>query len=276
MQLFLGKSYLVGRKEFVVMFNEKKSIEKIFFVFLFSLLYVSNAKAINNWVPGDDITVPGFSWSYIESTTTFYYVDDSDGNKLKECTTKAMYVETNHDAEHVCTTENNGINHFHLEDDWGEGDMAESSQADDYWNARFESPLIYFMGSTTNQYNCYAYVFQQSLGGWYECWINPDDAAYVFADDTYEVDQEDVEDCDILLYSSEEHATLVCEASGGEPTQIQWKFRASGIYGTGYPLDFDTPKCVGSDILNAPINEQGWTWSMDGAGSDGNVFRANE
>ncbi len=135
---------------------------------LFISLFCTNYAL--GWQWGDDITVQGFTWDDIRIVYQgFPYVDDADGNKVKYCYTKKVFVFNNLEASHVSTTTNVKLPHYHFKDDWGNGTMATSSQADAYYNARFYCPIITYLteDTTSNVDNCFSYASRYSFLGTY-------------------------------------------------------------------------------------------------------------
>jgi hypothetical protein len=255
-------------------FNMLKSRKIHYILALFMSLFCINN--VMGWVDGDEITVSGFDWNNINSESFFYYVDNADGNKVKQCSTKKIYVwHDNMEESHVCTTQGIKIHHFHYQYDWGQGAMATSSQANAYWNARFCSPYIcMYLDSPTNVYNCITYACKHALQGTYNYWFDGPDYSFplvLYNDAQWIQDKYNVASGDMLIYNildNDGHATYVGYTANGYPIYKVWKYNASGIYAIDDSWNFDTPMCIGGAIVNTPIDQQGWSWWDGGAGYD--------
>lgn len=253
-----------------MMLNENNLAKKILFVLASSLFFISIANA--DYTLGDDITVEGFDWNDVHRYGYFYYVDDQN-NTVEECKTKCCEVTKNHDESHVRTTDDTLINHWHYKDDWGDGDMASSSEADAYWDARFQSPDICgYSGSPTNLHNCYSWACQEALDGVYNYWIASGGISTILNDDAQLITpQSNVQTCDLLYYG--DHVTFVYSVTSGYPTVKIWKFNTSALYSVTDSSNFHTPMCTGSADVGEHIDNQDWTWEEDGAGCNGDVYR---
>ena len=253
-------------------FGKNLAIAAVFLSLLLNSLVMADQQ---NWTLGDDITAQGFTWSQIPSTALFlqdfYYAEDNW--VVKKCYTKYAPVGLGYyDLSHVCTSQNNGMPHWHFQYDYGDTGMGTAVQAQNFWDWRFNCPDIVGMLDTypTNKQNCFAYAFALSLGGVYNYWTNNwDYIVQILGDDAdWITNKNNVADGDVFVYNNPgPHATYVYGLECGYILK-KWKFLSSQIFYIDTDGSFNTPMMTGAILEDTSLYDQGWQWSDSGGGYD--------
>jgi len=239
------------------------------------------AQALTDAEPGD------IDWDEVETTTSFWYVDETT-NKPVKWVMKSLFAFFDLIATHVQTDEGWRIYHTHFRYDFGDPGKPTISEADVYWDERFED--CERIGSASNRMNSIAWAFnacsdsdstqEPPPSAAYGFWSDFD--FYMYADDRGGPKlPAQVQAGDFLRYNQQ--TTLVWEvrdngAEAYEPDVLVWKSLSSGVYSYTTPsgYEYNTPLKRGSCYFDVDtekeITEQDWSWDPDYWGGGYTVY----
>ncbi|MHC4395519.1 MAG: hypothetical protein ACYS1A_07665 [Planctomycetota bacterium] len=191
-----------------------------------------------------------------DSVTLYAYFPKKAGPHLYWIETKRYEATSSLESSHCKTDYGTEIEHVHFQNVFSEEDI---TYANIFWDFFFYTSTR--ISNATNQRNCLSYAMDGYAGSAnYDYWINPGNNGQqgntMFTDDCmnrYPVHEVEIYDrLAYLLGTYIMHATIVQDEYDNEPTCLQWKNGASGVYqfDTSIAADpFDTPGC---DIPDPP------------------------
>jgi|GEM_PF-5927507 len=213
-----------------------------------------------------DIDPATHNWSVDYDGYISFYAANSSGNgyhivmKRKDSTSSL-------NAGHCETGAGTKLKHRHWEREFT---GTEEGHVNNFYDWMYSSePGIIRIGSPWNAQNCLSWAMDgYAAGANYNYWVDPGTGAQegnkIFTDDCLARWPNDAQACDRLAYnelgSSEIcHATIVCDVSGVQPTELEWKQGYSARYNydtTGASNKYSTPGCdVNYNLGSAPTGD---------------------
>jgi len=201
-----------------------------------------------------DMDPGSIDWGSVSLTTSF---PKKVGSNLVLFTTKYYHATSSLINSHCKTDYGTKLEHYHFQNDFSGSDL---TYANAFWDWFY--PTSTRISGATDQTNCLCYAMDGYAGSAnYDYWVDPGDEDHqgndMFIDDCMIRDPiHEVDADDRLAYLCEygiAHATIVLEESGNEPTCLEWKNNASGVYQFDpYGADpYSTPGC--KDISYNPF-----------------------
>ncbi len=183
-----------------------------------------------------DMDPGSIDWSSVSYTAAF---PKKVGSNLVWYETKIYLANSNLIDSHCKTDYGTKLEHAHFQSNFSGSDL---TYANAFWDWFY--PTASRISGATNQTNCLCYAMDGYAGNAnYDYWVNPghngQQGNEMFMDDcNIRNPYHDVETDDRLGYMFTNpdytwdigHATIVLDESGSEPTCLEWKNNASGVY----------------------------------------------
>jgi hypothetical protein len=240
--------------------------------------------AAGSALASDDMDPASINWGGI--LTQQVYVKASD-NKITLFNNYYYFANDELIGSHAslegATSEDDYLDHFHFQYEWGDSGVPSASEANAYWDVRFgEATRIQSAYIKSSACAGYALNTCATATGEYNYVLTLGSARDVFSATWGDVSKEArdaVQNGDILGRIEWAHFASVMNTrsngSGGqEPDEIRWKWSQSGIYKYNQTNsnEYNFGLCDGWDGVGDVITELDWTWESDHL-TEGFIYR---